>query len=293
MNTKVKGYMLGAVAAVSYGTNPLFAVPLYREGMTPDSVLFFRYLLAIPILGAIMWSRGMSFRLEGRAIVLVAVMGLLMALSSFTLFESYNHIDVGIASTLLFVYPIMVSLIGRVAFGERLRRRMVVSMVGALVGVALLYNTGGGVTLSTAGTLLAMGSGLAYAVYIVGVNRSVLREMPSLKLTFYVLVFGISFFLVRVLVGGELPMPRAEHWWAWGYVLGIAVFPTAISFLCTTAAIHAIGSSPTAILGALEPVTGVVVGVCLFGEQLTPMIALGMTIIIASVTVIIARKDTH
>lgn len=289
MNVKVKGYMLGVAAAVSYGTNPLFAVPLYREGMTPDSVLFFRYLLAIPILGFMMWSRGMSFRLEGRAVTLVAVMGLLMAVSSYALFESYNHIDVGIASTLLFVYPIMVSLIGRIVFGEQLRSRVVVSMLGALVGVALLYNTGSGMTLSTAGTLLAMGSGLAYAVYIVGVNRSVLRDMPSLKLTFYVIVFGISFFLIRVVVSGELPMPSAEHWWLWGDVVGIAVFPTAISFLCTTAAIHAIGSSPTAILGALEPVTGVVVGVCLFGEQLTPIVVLGMLLIIASVTVIIAR----
>lgn len=289
MNVKVKGYMLGVAAAVSYGTNPLFAVPLYREGMTPDSVLFFRYLLAIPILGFMMWSRGVSFRLEGRAVTLVAVMGLLMAVSSYALFESYNHIDVGIASTLLFVYPIMVSLIGRIVFGEQLRSRVVVSMLGALVGVALLYNTGSGMTLSTAGTLLAMGSGLAYAVYIVGVNRSVLRDMPSLKLTFYVIVFGISFFLIRVVVSGELPMPSAEHWWLWGDVVGIAVFPTAISFLCTTAAIHAIGSSPTAILGALEPVTGVVVGVCLFGEQLTPIVVLGMLLIIASVTVIIAR----
>lgn len=289
MNVKVKGYILGAAAAVSYGTNPLFAVPLYREGMTPDSVLFFRYMLAIPILGAMMWSRGMSFRLEGRAVVLVAVMGLLMAVSSYALFESYNYIDVGIASTLLFVYPIMVSLIGRVVFGVRLRRSMVGSMVGALVGVALLYNTGSGVTLNTVGALLAVGSGLSYAVYIVGVNRSVLKDMPSLKLTFYVLVFGISFFLVRVLISGELPMPSAEHWWAWGDVVGIAIFPTAISFLCATAAIHAIGSSPAAILGALEPVTGVVIGVCLFGELLTPMVALGMVLIIASVTVVVAR----
>lgn len=281
--------MLGAAAAVSYGTNPLFAVPLYREGMTPDSVLFFRYLLAIPILAAMMWSRGISFRLRGKAIALAAVMGLLMALSSYALFESYNYIDVGIASTLLFVYPIMVSLIGRIAFGERLRRSMMVSMIGALAGVALLYCTGGSVSLSTAGVLLAMGSGLAYAVYIVGANRSVLRDMPSLKLTFYVIVFGISFFIVRIIVDGELPIPGTEHWWLWGDVIGLAVFPTAISFLCTTAAIHAIGSSPTAILGALEPVTGVVVGVCLFGEHLTPMIVLGMALIIASVTAVVAR----
>lgn len=288
MNIKVKGYLLGAIAAASYGLNPLFAVPLYGDGMNPDSVLLFRYLLAIPILGAMLWSRGHDFRIPRRMILPVAVMGLLIAVSSYTLFESYNYIDVGIASTLLFIYPIMVTLIMRFAFKERITAQMVVCMVFALLGVALLYNTGEGMTLSTTGTLLAFASGLSYAIYIVGVNQSGLKEIPTLKLTFYAIVFGIFLFLARVLIGGELLMPRAEHWWLWGDVLGLAVFPTAISFLCTTAAIHCIGSSPTAILGALEPVTAVIVGVCLFGERLTPMIALGLVLIIASVTLVIA-----
>lgn len=289
MNAKLKGYVLGAVAAVSYGTNPLFAVPLYAEGMDPDSVLFFRYLLGIPALGAILWARGVDMRLGRKSVGLVVVMGLLMALSSYTLFESYNYIDVGIASTLLFVYPIMVTLIMRVCFKEPVRMRVGISMVVALVGVFLLYYNGEEMTLSTAGTLLAIGSGLVYAIYMVGVNRSGLRDIPSLKLTFYVLVVGIVFFTARVLINGQLLVPSAEHWWLWGDVLGLAVFPTALSFLCIAAAIHCIGSSPTAILGALEPATGVVIGVCLFGETLTPMIALGMVMIIGSVTAIIAK----
>ena len=51
MNAKAKGYILGSIAAASYGMNPLFALPLYKAGMNPDSVLFFRYLFAIPIAG--------------------------------------------------------------------------------------------------------------------------------------------------------------------------------------------------------------------------------------------------
>lgn len=295
MNSKVKGYLLGAIAAASYGMNPLFAVPLYGDGMDPDSVLLFRYLLAIPILGVMIKSRGHDFRIPLNMVIPVAIMGLLIAISSYTLFESYNYIDVGIASTLLFIYPIMVTLIMRAVFKEKITAQMTVCMLFALIGVALLYNTGEGMTLNTKGTLLAFASGLSYACYIVGVNQSGLKEIPTLKLTFYAIGFGIFLFLARVMMNGGLNMPKAEHWYLWGDVLGLAVFPTAISFLCTTAAIHCIGSSPTAILGALEPVTAVIVGVCLFGEQLTPRIAAGLLLIIISVTLVIAGGNlkTH
>ena len=79
MNTKVKGYFLGAIAAATYGTNPLFALPLYKDGMDPDSVLFFRYLFAIPILGMMIKGRGRSFKIEHKAAVPLIVMGLLVA----------------------------------------------------------------------------------------------------------------------------------------------------------------------------------------------------------------------
>ena len=111
MNTKATGYILGAVAAATYGMNPLFALPLYKAGMDPDSVLFLRYLLAIPILGIMLKSRGRSFRLQRKEIFPLIIMGLLVAISSLTLFQSYNFMEAGIASSLLFVFLIMVVFI--------------------------------------------------------------------------------------------------------------------------------------------------------------------------------------
>ena len=49
-NAKSRGCVLGAVAAASYGLNPLFTLPLYGAGMGVDSVLFYRYLLAAAML---------------------------------------------------------------------------------------------------------------------------------------------------------------------------------------------------------------------------------------------------
>ena len=221
MNTKLKGYVLGAVAAASYGMNPLFALPLYKEGMDPDSVLFFRYLLAIPLLGIMIKARGRDFRLKRKEIVPLIVMGLLVALSSLTLFLSYNYMDAGIASTLLFVYPVLVALIMALVFKEKLTMQTGLCIVLALVGIALLYRSGDGTTLSLTGTVLVLVSALAYAIYIVGVNQTALKSVATLKVTFYVLLFGLSLFLVRLDFGRDVCLP--DRWYSWGNLLALAV----------------------------------------------------------------------
>ena len=214
------------------------------------------------------------------------IMGLLVALSSLALFQSYNYMDVGIASTLLFVYPILVALIMWGAFKEKLTLPTVLCILLALGGIGLLYKSGDGSTLSLTGIILVMVSALSYAIYIVGVNQSTLKNLATLPLTFYVLLFGLGLFLVRVDFGQSLHV--ADTWYLWGNLVALAIFPTAVSFLCTTQAIQYIGSTPTAILGALEPLTAVFFGVVVFGESLTLRLSCGMLMIILAVTLIIA-----
>ncbi len=286
MNTKAKGYILGTIAAATYGMNPLFALPLYKAGMDPNSVLFFRYLFAIPILGVMIKARGRSFKVHRREVLPLVVMGLLVAVSSLTLFESYNYMEAGIASTILFVYPIMVAVIMAIFFKEKLTVQTVACIALALAGIALLYRGGDGATLSLAGIAFVMVSALSYAIYIVGVNQSSLKNVATVQLTFYVLVFGFSLFLVRSGFGTSLTFP--DKWYLWGNLVALAALPTAVSFLCTTQAVQYIGSTPTAILGALEPVTAVFFGVTIFGESLTVRLVIGILMIILAVTLIVA-----
>lgn len=290
MNTRAKGYLIGALAAATYGTNPLFALPLYRAGMDPDSVLFFRYLFAIPVLGLMLKARGRSFRVPRRTIPLLAVIGLLVALSSLTLFLSYNYMDAGIASTLLFIYPVLVALIMAIGFKEKFSLTTALCILLACGGIGLLYKSGDGSTLSLTGTLLVFASALSYAIYIVAVKQTRLREIATLCVTFHVLAIGFLLFLIRVDFGQSLVLP--DRWLLWVNLLALAIFPTAISFLCTTSAIQYIGSTPTAILGALEPVTAVFFGVAIFGERLTPRIVCGILAIILAVTLIVASGST-
>ncbi len=184
-------------------------------------------------------------------------MGFVFALSSLSLFLSYRYMDAGIASTLLFVYPIMVAVIMAVAYKEKISALTVGAIAVATAGIGLLYN-GGEQPLSAFGTLLVFVSSLTYAIYIVYVNHSRLEKVPTLAVTFYVLLFGWTTLALKTGLSGSLTLPADPA--LWGNIAALAIFPTAISLLCTTAAIQDIGSTPTAILGALEPVTAVVIG---------------------------------
>ncbi|HJD74659.1 MAG TPA: DMT family transporter [Bacteroides reticulotermitis] len=289
MNNKTKGFTYGAIAAASYGMNPLFALPLYAAGMSVDSVLFYRYLLAVIVLGILMKIQKQSFAIQKVDILPLAIMGLLFSFSSLLLFMSYNYMDAGIASTILFVYPVMVAVIMGVFFKEKISFITIFSIALALVGISFLYQGDGGKTLSTLGIILVLLSSLSYAIYIIGVNQSSLKTLPTTKMTFYAILFGLSIYIVRLRFCVDLQMPPTPL--LWGSVLALAILPTAVSLICTTLSAHYIGSTPTAILGALEPVTALFFGVLVFHEKLTLRLIIGIVMIIAAVTLIIVGKS--
>lgn len=288
MSTRTKGFLYGAIAAASYGMNPLFTLPLYAAGMSVDSVLFYRYLFAVIVLGILMKLQKQSFALKKTDILPLVIMGLLFSFSSLFLFMSYNYMDAGIASTILFVYPVMVAVIMGVFFKEKISLITMFSILLALSGIALLYQGDGNRPLSTMGILLVLLSSLSYAIYIVGVNRSSLSSLPTIKLTFYAILFGLSIYVVRLNFCTDLQ--AVPSGWLWADTLALAILPTALSMICIAQAIHYIGSTPTAILGALEPVTALFFGVLLFHETLTPRLIVGILMILIAVTLIFTGK---
>lgn len=289
VKSKAKGYALGCVAAATYGMNPLFALPLYSDGLQANDVLLLRYLFAIAILFVMVKWRGQKLSVPVRLVAPLFGLGVLMGFSSLFLFESYNYMAAGIASTMLFVYPLMVALIMAVVYHERLGALTVTCIVMALAGIALLYKGDDGSTLSAVGTGLVMLSALSYAVYLVWVNRPRFKEIPTLVLTFYVILFGSLIFICQQAAAGSVNMPSSPLFWGCAVALGL--LPTAVSLICTTVAIQNIGSTPTAILGALEPLTAVFFGVLLFGESITMRIAFGLCLILVAVTLVIAGDN--
>lgn len=163
----------------------------------------------------------------------------------------------------------------------------------AVGGIGLLYKGENGATLSFTGTMLVFASSLSYATYIVAINQTRLKDMATLKVTFYVILFGWFLFVFRSLAGDGIQLPPADKWYLWGNLFALALMPTAISLLCTTGAIQYIGSTPTAILGALEPVTAVFFGVTVFGEVLTVRVVIGFLLIIFAVSIVVAGGNIN
>lgn len=292
MNIKLKGALFGILAAISYGTNPLGALFLFTDGINADTVLFYRFSIAAVLLGILMIIKKESFKINKRELGVVAGLGVLFGISSLGLFTSFQYMEAGVASTILFIYPVIVAVIMAVFFKEKVSSVTVVSILLALAGVALLYGGGSGGALNTWGVILVLIASLTYALYIIFVNKADLR-ISDTKLTFYVLIFCTLTLFLHSLTGEStrLQLLTTPEMWFWAFML--AVVPTIISLLLMVKAINLIGSTPTAIMGALEPLTAVVIGIAVFGESLTIQLVIGVVLILAGVLLIVAGKSLN
>lgn len=285
-NSKVIGYLCGILAAAFYGLNPLFALPLYEQGMDAVSVLFFRYVLSVPMLAVPMLVQHIDFRLTRSEALQLTILGLLMMFSSLLLYEAYRFMDAGIASTILFLYPIITALLMAFVFHERVSWIVWGCLLLATVGVFVLCDMSGVSHVSTLGIVLVIISTLMYAAYLVFINKGHITQMPPVKATFYALLVGAAALGIALLVQGHMTTPSG---WYWGCSVGSGLFSTALSLTFTAMAIQRIGSTQTAIIGAMEPLTAVIIGVTVFGEQLTTRSVIGIVMIVVAVTLAVAK----
>lgn len=281
---------MAIIGSASYGLNPLFALPLYGIGVTPLCVLFYRYGISVVMLFVWMLLRKESFRLTRKELLPVLAMGILFAASSATLFFSFKFIDAGLASVILFTYPMFVVLLSWLVFHEKVSKVALLCIAVAFGGICLLNQSdsagdGASTSMSIIGMLLAVASGFVYAIYLVGVGRSVLRTMPAVKLTFYALVTGTVMFFIANRCGADLIiLPNAK---AWCDATGLALFPTIISLLLVTKSIHIIGSTPASLIGALEPITALLVSLAVFGGTLSARNVIGIFFVLGAVLLMV------
>lgn len=287
-NRKLIGTLAGIAAAVCYGTNPLGALKLYAEGMQTNSVLFYRFGLAWVIIAIVMLFRKESLKVTRQEFTALTGLGLLFIVSSLTLYLSFHHMPAGVASTILFTYPVMTAVIMAVFFHERITWTTVVSLVLSGAGVTLLYWSDSAGTLSTLGVVLVLASALSYALYIILVNRSNL-QMSSFKINFYVLMYCTLGMVVYSLVAG-LPLSLPQTATSWFYIGWLAIVPAIFALVLMVYAAKYVGSTATAILGALEPLTAVLIGIFVFNEPFTLNLAIGIVLILGAVVIIAKGK---
>ena len=255
-----------------------------------------------------------SFKVSRGELSTLIALGLLFVVSSLTLYCSFLYMDSGVACSLLFVYPVMTAVLMAMLYGEKITKTTAAAIALSLVGVLLLYKGDGETVLSTVGVLLVMVSALSYALYIIVANRASAPEsgleashnrfskylphratihrldMSAMKLSFYVLIVcAVSMILFSLTFPERHLMPLATER-EWGYSLMLAIVPTVFSLVSMGIAVRIIGSTPTAIMGALEPLTAVVIGLTVFHEALTVNLVAGILLILTAVITIILSK---
>lgn len=284
----VWGFVIGLFAAVCYGFIPFFTLPIKEAGgadfMSDACILFYRFGFASLLLAAVMIVQRKSFKVTRGELVTLTYLAFISDGSALFLIDGYNYMSSGIATTLHFMYPVVTAIIMIVFYNEARRISTILAVVMAVVGVGILSWNPDGET-SIRGVVIVLISAVCYALYIIRVNRSRAATMESCKLVFYVMFIGALIFGAEALRQGEFTLIHGTSQWT--HLLSLAFICTFITNLSLVFSVKRIGSTITAVLGALEPLTAVVIGCTVLGEPLTTQVIVGILLIIPAVVIII------
>lgn len=287
----ITGIALALLAAVCYGFIPFFTLPLKEAGTTDflsdPSILFYRFGFAAVLVALLMIVRRKSFRVTRGQLVTLTYLSFISDGSALFLIESYNYMSSGVATTLHFMYPVVTALLMMTFYHEARRPATIVAIIMAVVGVGALSWSPTG-SMSTRGVIIALISAVCYALYLIRVNRSRAATMDSTVLVFYVMLIGALIFGAEALRQGTFaPISTPLQW---RNLPSVAFVCTFITNLCLVFAVKRIGSTMTAVIGALEPLTAVAVGCIVFSEPFTWQVQTGICLIIPAVMIIIYTR---
>lgn len=283
----VIGYSAGIITGITYGLNPLFGMPLMQNGATIESILFFRYGFAVLLLGAFILLSKQSFKISWKQGGILLILGLLYTMSSIFLFEAYNFIASGLATTLIFLYPVVVALI--MVFLRVVPSWQVwLAIFATFVGVIIMTLNDSTQTINPIGVLLSLGSATVYAFFIVIINRSKsIGAISNSLLTFYALCVGALVFLMKILSSDSDITTGIDNGMDWLNLIGLALLPTVVSTATLALSTRKIGATKASVLGVFEPITAILVGTLVFGEALTTNIVVGIIIAMVAITFMI------
>ena len=282
-----KGVIYAVLSSITFGLIPLFTVPLLRVGIGAETILFYRFMFAALMMVGVVWLKHYDMKISFSQLKVVFGLSVLYAITAILLIESYKAIPSGIATTIHFLYPLAVTLIMSWFYGEQSSKITYMALAVSVIGVLLLAwgsHDGGDFRI---GVLLALGTVVSYALYIVGVMNSRASQLDPLILTMYVLLIcAVLFFVYAILTTGIEPI---RSYVEWRDLIMVALVSTLVSDYTLVLAIKNIGSTMTSILGSMEPMTAVVIGVIYFGEHFDLVSIAGVILIIVAVVMVIVQ----
>lgn len=286
------GILNGLISSATFGTIPLFTLPLLVAGISVQTTLVYRFGIAALAMGALLLAKRANILIGAKALLKITVISLFYMAAVVLYFHGLRYLPGGTVATLLFQYPVMVALIMVLFFHEKFRWKIALAIALAVTGVALLslnpvnevsrtITAGGALT----GVLLCLLSALSNSLYVVGIQIARLPKMNGIVMNFYVMLIGAIFCLLNALFVGELVWLDSARNLAIATLL--ALVTAVVSNLTLIFAVRRIGSTLTSILGVLEPLTAVVIGCVVFGEPFTSRLAVGTLLIIVAVLIVL------
>lgn len=274
------GMLFVILSAVLFGLMPLFATQIYILGGNSLTLCLHRFLFSIPFLYLIIKVKyRMSLKVTHRQLGKIAVLSLGCAGTPLLLFQAYRYISSGMATTIHFVYPILVLLGCAVVYHEKITLHKKICAALCVLGIMGFYSPGE--TGALPGVVLAFLSGVTYAFYVLYYSRGGLSDISSYKLSFYLSAFSSFYVFVIGLFTGNMVLKLPLRAW----ILSVA-FAFMVSVLATVAfqtGTKITGPQKASMLSTFEPLTSVVVGAVLLGETLTLKAAAGIVCILLAV----------
>ena len=246
MNNNLKGFAYGIATSVTFGLIPLFTLPLMEKGMRFDSILFYRFLFAAIALSGMLLQKQDYFTTVIPNHPIFFLWGPFYTARLLCLFGANNFLAAVSPTTLHFTYPIFVTLFMLFVFKEKTSWITLLAIGLAICGVARLSIDGGEMRLNGLGVIIVLLSAVAYALYIVTVNKSRVHDMPGRKLTFYVFIVSTSLFFIKAQAGtGIQPIPDLP---SFINLVLLAFLPTVVSNITLVQAVHHIGSTLSSVV---------------------------------------------
>lgn len=285
---KIKGIIYACLSAATFGMIPLFAHTAMLNGVNNDTILVYRYVIAAVVYGIYLLFRQVNLRISRkqlRDLLWAGVGG--YGITAYFLFLSYRYMPTGIATSIHYLYPVVVAILMALVYKQELVWMVRIAIALAIVGVYFMSWAEGEV--QWVGLVFALLTTLTYGTYIVALNRADLRALHPDVLTFYVLAFSALFYILMAVLKGNFVWISRPQFWFNMTMLGIV--STVISARFLVAAVSRIGSVPSSVLGTLEPITAIIVGIFAFGEGLNVRNFAGLLVVLVAVLIVILRMN--
>lgn len=294
----INGVFYAALSSASFGFSPLFSLGLVALGLTDFDILSYRWFIAAAVLVIYALCKKKSLRLnsldEAWKIIVLSIM---RAVTSITLLIGYANIASGIASTINFMYPVIVALCMMIFYGQDRSIINVIAIVLSITGVYLMAHADGLIVPggnTGLGLWCSLISAFSFAAYYIVMKRTRADKIEPVKFTTWIMLLSALYFIAGGLVT-EGRITIVTDLKPWLYILGLGLWSTMISNFTGVKAVRRIGPTLTSILGALQPLTAVVLGVLFLDEHLGVKTITGITLILASVIMIVLhqKKKAH